>query len=83
MAALRDLGPMTLYTVLTAWANPDKVPSNLRLYSDNRPIKEYQKVFESVSGEKLKTEYIDFDKANSDYEAMKDSIPQGRLGRSF
>lgn len=80
MTSQRDQGPLVLQAILLASKDRDAVPSNLRVFSENRSTKEYKTVFETVSGEKLKLELTTIDEAETDYEKKKDSIPPHMLG---
>lgn len=81
MTSQRDLGPLTLQAITLAYANPDSVPSHLRVFSENRSIREYQKVFESVSGECLSVVHVALHEAEDDYEKRRAAIPEHMLGR--
>ncbi|KAL6354201.1 hypothetical protein LRP88_12535 [Fusarium phalaenopsidis] len=80
MTSQRDLGPLTLQTVLLAFSTPEKCPSYLRIVSDNRFIKDYQRIFESESKQKLKVIRTSLEDAERDYEHNKASIPSNMLG---
>lgn len=83
MTSQRDLGPLVLQAILLASNNRDAVPSNLRVFSENRSTKEYKTTFEAVSGEKLKLELTSVEEAELEYEKKKDSIPAHMLGVYF
>ncbi|KAA8642792.1 uncharacterized protein ATNIH1004_009544 [Aspergillus tanneri] len=80
MTSQKDLGPATLRTILLAYSTPEKCPSHIRIYSDNRSIRDYQAIFESESKEKLKLNCISLRDAETDYERIKASIPPNKLG---
>ena len=80
LISFRDLGPLTLHTVLHAHKSPDSFPSDLRLYSDNRSLLTYKGIFEFVSGEALKVETTPLEEAARKYEETKADIPAGMLG---
>lgn len=71
---------MTLRAILLAYEEPSSVPSHLRVFSENRSVKQYQQVFEAVSGEQLKVINVSLDEAETDYEKRKSSIPEHMLG---
>lgn len=83
MTSQRDLGPLVLQAILLASKDRDVVPSNLRVFSENRSTKDYKTVFENVSGEKLKLELTSIEESETEYEKKKDSIPAHMLGMCF
>lgn len=80
MTSQKDLGPLTLRTILLAFSSPESCPSQFRVYSDNRSIQEYKICFERESNEKLRVNYASLQDAERDYELKKASIPPNMLG---
>lgn len=80
MTSQKDLGPLTLRTILLAFSSPESCPSQLRVYSDNRSIQEYKKCFENESKEKLRTNFTSLQDAELDYESKQASIPPNMIG---
>jgi hypothetical protein len=80
MTSQRDLGPLTLRTILLAFSSPDSCPSQVRLYSDNRSIQAYKACFENESKEKLRTNFTSLQDAERDYESKRASLPPNLLG---
>jgi len=80
MTSQKDLGPLTLRIILLAFSSPDKCPTHLQVYSDNRSLNEYKKCFELESKEELRGIYTPIEVVEQDYERNKASIPPNRLG---
>lgn len=80
MTSSADLGPYSLRAVLLSHNEPDRMPSQLEIYSDKGTWNSYADAMEKVSGNPIRRQYLSLEQAVKNYDAVKDTLPPHMLG---